>query len=61
MKYQISSNSIQWEQYCPLLKDGQADGWTNMTELIVAFCSFVGALKNQHSDIAHSHLCRLKK
>jgi len=54
MKYQIASNSIQGEQYCPMWMDRH-------DKVNCCFLQFVDTPKNQLCDIAHSQLCHLQK
>ena len=46
LKCQISWKSVQWEPSCSMWTDGQTDGQKGMTKLIVAFCNFANAPKD---------------
>jgi hypothetical protein len=46
LKYQNSWKHSQWEPSCSMRTEGRMDKWTDMTKLIVAFCDFANAPKN---------------
>jgi hypothetical protein len=47
LRYQISWKSVQWQPSCSM----RADGWTDMTKLIVAFRNFAKASKKNDTGI----------
>jgi Fe-S-cluster formation regulator IscX/YfhJ len=52
-KYQVSSNSFQWEPSCSMRTDGRTHRQTDMTKLIVAFRNFANGPSSCKTILQH--------